>query len=670
MTSQYRHRRTSNPATVFTNPLEPGEIAVNTANRQIAVGDAASGAVGAPLNLLAVQIFDTRAQYPIGSLVTNAGVLYRSKVAVIPAAFDISQWEMLVGAIDPQYVAVAGDQMTGPLELPAANPTLPVQATHKGYVDAMLAAKSSVIVADAPPTPAPIDSTLWYDTIGGQLYIRYNDGNTVQWVIASPQPNTDQFVSKSGDVMTGSLGIQASGPSLILDSTAAGDDTLIMSRTAGINRWMMALGDSSPEGGVADGSNFSLSYFNNAGAFGATLLYGTRVDGLIRGGKTPPLTDKSLALATTEFVKTWAAPMDALSYSGMQVNGGVEVSQERAQSVLTLTNINAQYAADGWAAAYGSATAVFTVQQSGPGNTPLVSGVYFPNFLVMASSTALSTLGAGDFAYFTHPIEGFRFARAAWGTPAARPVTIGFWIYPTAGGTFSVAVHNGDHTRSYVAAVTLTALTWQYRTITIPGDTSGTWLRSNGAGAIIYFTGAAGTTYQTAAGSWVAGNKLAVTGGTNFFSANANTIYMTGLVVLPDTEAPSAERSPLIMRPYDQELLTCKRYWEKSYVYETLPGTAVGAGACGIKAPGNSGGVGTPAIVAFSVEKRGAPTITIYDGAGTATAISTYTIAGGWINGQPASLAGTSSVTKFMSAAPQAGDRAVFGFDYTANARL
>jgi hypothetical protein len=194
MTSQYRHRRTSIPSVVFPT-LEPGEIAVNTANRQIALGDAASGVVGAPLNLLAVRIFDVRAQYAAGDYVVQAGVLYRAKVPISPGAFNVANWDMLVGQVDPQYVAVAGDQMTGPLELPAANPTLPVQAAHKGYVDTMLAAKSSVIVSGTPPTPTPIDSTLWYDTIGGQLYIRYNDGSTTQWVIAAPQPNTDQFVS-------------------------------------------------------------------------------------------------------------------------------------------------------------------------------------------------------------------------------------------------------------------------------------------------------------------------------------------------------------------------------------------------------------------------------------------------------------------------------------------
>ena len=65
MTSQYRHRRTSNPATAFPNPLEPGEIAVNTANRQIAIGDAQSGVVGQPLPAIAVRYFDTRAQYVV-----------------------------------------------------------------------------------------------------------------------------------------------------------------------------------------------------------------------------------------------------------------------------------------------------------------------------------------------------------------------------------------------------------------------------------------------------------------------------------------------------------------------------------------------------------------------------------------------------------------------------
>src|SRR5262245_56352359 len=161
MTSHYRHRRTSNPATAFSNPLEPGEIAANTANRQIAVGDAAAGAVGVPLALIAVRFFDVRAVYAVGDFVVQAGNLYRCKTAITtPAAFNAAQWDVistdvsLKTYIDTQDAAITtayqsadttlqtningkvsktGDSMSGPLIVPT--PTQPSHAATKQYVD-------------------------------------------------------------------------------------------------------------------------------------------------------------------------------------------------------------------------------------------------------------------------------------------------------------------------------------------------------------------------------------------------------------------------------------------------------------------------------------------------------------------------------------------------------
>ena len=230
MTSQYRHRRTSLPATAFPT-LEPGEIATNTANRQIAVGDAASGTLGAPLNLIAIRYFDSRVIYAAGDMVCQAGVIYRAKAAAGPSSFTPAQWDMLVGATDPQYVAKAGDVMTGMLTLPATVPssgnhatnktyvdtglaassadtalrvlkagdvmtgmlTLPAttpsaaqHATHKAYVDGLVAAKSSVITSDTPPAGA-VDNTLWYEGDTGLLFIKFNDGTSTQWCAIAAQ---------------------------------------------------------------------------------------------------------------------------------------------------------------------------------------------------------------------------------------------------------------------------------------------------------------------------------------------------------------------------------------------------------------------------------------------------------------------------------------------------
>src|SRR6185436_11928877 len=160
MTSQYRHRRTSNPATPAPT-LEPGEIAVNTANRQLHLGDGGSGTLGTPKPLLPIRFFDTAAMYAIGDLIVQAGKGYRAIAANGPGAFNVAQWEL------------SGTQLL-------VSPTAPVGVS---------------------------DGTLWWDssTDSGQLYVLYNDGNTTQWVIAVPQPSVNQFVQKAGDTMTGDL---------------------------------------------------------------------------------------------------------------------------------------------------------------------------------------------------------------------------------------------------------------------------------------------------------------------------------------------------------------------------------------------------------------------------------------------------------------------------------
>ena len=81
----------------------------------------------------------------------------------------------------------------------------------------------------------------------------------------------------------------------------------------------------------------------------------------------------------------------------------------------------------------------------------------------------------------------------------------------------------------------------------------------------------AGTTYQSPAGAWAANGAVGVTGTINGVAATTDYMLLTGVVVLPGIEAPSAERSPLIMRPYDQELVTCQRYYAKSFPVGTNP---------------------------------------------------------------------------------------------------
>jgi hypothetical protein len=171
----------------------------------------------------------------------------------------------------------------------------------------------------------------------------------------------------------------------------------------------------------------------------------------------------------------------------------------------------------------------------------------------------------------------------------------------------------------------ISANAWEYKTISIPGDTSGTWLTTNGVGLKLSFSLGTGSTFSTTAGSWVAGNFVAPTGATSVVGTNGATFYITG-VQLED----GAVATPFERRMYPQELAMCQRYYAKTYNTETTPGTATTTGY--IITTTNASGW---AYVTwnFAVAMRASPTITAYnhstgatgtwqDGGGTARAVT------------------------------------------------
>lgn len=227
MTSRYRHRRTPLPGTAFPSPIEPGEIVVNTANRQIAVGDAAAGTLGIPKPLIGVRFFDPTARYVINDVVVQAGKIYSANGTIPPGPFNPTQWTSAAGAgaalsitfapvgnisstniqdaiaeLEAEKVARAGDSMSGRLLL-SADPTANLHAATKQYVDA---AAGKVLVSTTPP-PNPLPGTLWWESDHGDLYLFYADVDSSQWILASPQPNTENFVKRTGDTMTGHLAL-------------------------------------------------------------------------------------------------------------------------------------------------------------------------------------------------------------------------------------------------------------------------------------------------------------------------------------------------------------------------------------------------------------------------------------------------------------------------------
>jgi hypothetical protein len=564
MTSQYRHRRTSTPATPFPT-LEPGEIAVNTANRQISVGDAATPTLGTPKPLLAIRFFDIAAIYAIGDIVTNADKIWRAIVANGPGAFNAAQWEL---------------------------------------------AASQVTIAADPPSNA-VAGSMWWDSDNGMLYVRYNDGDSSQWVQATAMPvvDTSAFVAKAGDTMTGDLTIAKVDPFITLNRAAVGQRAAIIGSVNGLTRWRMSFGNPAAESGGNVGSNFIISRYNDVGVGIDDPITIDRSTGMVSMWADPTA---ALGVATKQYVDARAG--DAMAYSGMQINGGMEVSQEVAHGTAVVGA--AGFICDGWRFYGGFA--------DGQGQTGAFGNEVIKH-VAMNTTAAHASLATADLEIIYQNIEGYRMSRLRWGTSIATPITIAFWSAHTLPGTYCVSVQTATGTRSYVATYTQNvASAWEYKTVTVPGDTTGTWNKDNTIGLVIAFPMAAGTTYLApSANTWNAGNYKAVAGQVNACVSAANYLRLGGVVVLPGTQAPTAAQSPLLMRPYEQELLTCQRYYQKSYSAGVNVGADASAGgleARYIASPAPHGQV--YASVSLPIKMRATPTVTIYGYHGGATKIS------------------------------------------------
>jgi hypothetical protein len=181
----------------------------------------------------------------------------------------------------------------------------------------------------------------------------------------------------------------------------------------------------------------------------------------------------------------------------------------------------------------------------------------FTNYLGMTSTSAYS-LGSSDFFDIAQFIEGFNVADLGWGTTNAQPIALSFWVRSSLTGTCGGSVTNSATNRSYVFSYTISAAnTWEYKTVTIPGDTSGTWETGNGQGILLFFGMGDGASVSGTAGSWGSTFFRNVTGNTSVVGTNGATFYITGVQLEEGTAA-----SPFEYRLIGTELSLCQRYFE------------------------------------------------------------------------------------------------------------
>jgi hypothetical protein len=234
------------------------------------------------------------------------------------------------------------------------------------------------------------------------------------------------------------------------------------------------------------------------------------------------------------------------------INGAMVVDQRNAGA--SVTPANNDLTLDRWKISI-SQSSKFTVQQNAGSVTP-PSG--FTNYLGCTSSSAYSVLST-DYFLISQRIEGFNFADLNWGTANAQTVTLSFWVRSSLTGTFGGSIENNANNRSYPFSYTIsTANTFEYKSVTIAGDTSGTWIgATNGIGAKLWFSLGAGSTVSTTAGAWAAGDYQSATGATSVVGTNGATFYLTGVQLEKGSTATSFD-----YRPYGTELALCQRYYQ------------------------------------------------------------------------------------------------------------
>lgn len=234
------------------------------------------------------------------------------------------------------------------------------------------------------------------------------------------------------------------------------------------------------------------------------------------------------------------------------INGDMRIDQRFGGA--TQTPAASAYIVDRWNAQMSQASKYQVGQNLGAFATP--DG--FTNYLGMKTVSAF-VVGAADFFSSSQTIEGFNVADLGFGTAAAKTITLSFLVHTSITGTHSGSLRNGTFNRSYPFSFTVpVANTWTPISITIPGDTTGTWATNNTAGIIVNFSLGIGTTFSSTAGTWQAGNFTAVTGAVRIVETLNATFNVTGVQVELGSIATLFER-----RNYITELTWCRRYFNR-----------------------------------------------------------------------------------------------------------
>lgn len=455
----------------------------------------------------------------------------------------------------------------------------------------------------------------------------------------------DPYVNITGDTMTGDLTISKADPALILDKPASGSASTIVGKTNNLLRWAVLPGNNQVESGGNAGSNFEIARYNDAGAYIDSPMVVKRTDGLmIVNG--PPVDAGGVATKAYVDALVTGAPLDALAQHSLIYNGSCEVQQD--PDIAAGVTAHVTYICDGWIN-FKVGTVVNNAKQavSNPGFFPGLNAL-----IELQTTTAQAVFAASDCVAVYQPIEGYRLQRVAFASAAGLPLTLSFYSGHVRTGIYSGILRvstTGGVVQSFAFEYTQAASgVPQLNQISIPPLLAGGLLsNTNSIGAYLMFAMAAGPNVAIAPGAWT--NHSSAVGSVNQINGCAaltDRFRIGGISLMPSSVPVLATRAFLAMRPFEDELHECKRYYE------------IGHFACQAIQSSSMTGRGYSMPINFKVTKRAAPTMAFTNISATRCA-------------SPSAVAvHTNGFSSFTTNTAAGGDDIVWQANWSANSRM
>ena len=350
------------------------------------------------------------------------------------------------------------------------------------------------------------------------------------------------FLPLTGGTITGNLNLASSNPVINFNKPSGSGGTLayLAGETNGVTRWVIEPNNPDAETGNNAGANFAILNFSDSGVQLGTPLFINRATGQVT-------------------VPSLAAPQ-AIGDNRI-INGDMRIDQRHNGASGSAVNA---YTVDRW---------IYYASQAGKAQLQRQpSGTFaFPYNLNVVGISAYTPL-ATDFFMISQPIEADMISDFLWGSASAQPVTLSFWVYAGATGTYSGSIQNYASTRSYPFTFTVPAVsTWTQFVIHIPGDTAGTWVMQGNAGSLLVnFDLGSGANFRGPANAWAAANYAGVPGTANIIAVPTS-LYLTGVKLEIGNVATPFNRQSLA-----KSLADCQRYYQAANTFVGGYNTASG----------------------------------------------------------------------------------------------